>query len=164
MSVITQMILQADNELRYLTAGELNNLRDYLNSAEKRFRIINTLRDREKEIINQSTKMLFQMHPEYINVGGNAAGSKQRSLCIRDYGWYLRLITYGILAGDKTPIEKIGTFGVRDMYNSLNVPIIGMVDSIKCLKSVAISEFRNNKEYIEIVIPYFDYLAEAIAR
>jgi allophycocyanin alpha subunit len=35
----------------------------------------------------------------------------------------LRLITYGIIAGDDTPIEEIGLVGVREMYNSLGTPI-----------------------------------------
>jgi len=56
--------------------------------------------------------------------GGNAYGSAN-ALCLRDYGWYLRLITYGVLAGDKEPIEKIGLIGVREMYNLWEYPFQG---------------------------------------
>ena len=96
------------------------------------------------------------MHPEYITPGGNASGARQRSLCLRDYGWYLRLITYGILAGDKAPIETIGIVGAREMYNSLGVPMIGMIDAMKCLKEAALNSC--DQEDTLLIEPYFDFI------
>nr|WDA98930.1 allophycocyanin gamma subunit [Sciadococcus taiwanensis] len=162
MSLVSQIIIQADDELRYPTSGELESLQDYLNTGERRFKILRVLRDKEKEIVTRASKKLFQIHPEYIGPGGNAAGARQRALCLRDYGWYLRVITYGILAGDKGPIEKIGVFGVRDMYNSLGVPIIGMIDSIECLKESALAELNNEKD-AELAAPYFDFLIRGMS-
>jgi allophycocyanin alpha subunit len=43
--------------------------------------------------------------------------------CLRDMDYYLRLITYGVVAGDVTPIEEIGLVGVREMYKSLGTDI-----------------------------------------
>ena len=163
MSFVSQVIIEADNELRYLNGGELEVLRAYLNSSEKRIKIIKTLRDREKEIISKASKKLFQIHPDYIGPEGNASGSKQRALCLRDYGWYLRLITYSIIAGDKHPVEKIGLLGVRDMYNSLGVPLMGMVDSIQCLKETALTELKSEEE-VELAEPYFDFVIQNIAQ
>nr|UNJ16143.1 allophycocyanin gamma subunit [Galdieria sp.]WDA99615.1 allophycocyanin gamma subunit [Galdieria sulphuraria] len=161
MSLISQIINTADEELRYLNGGELSTLIYFFNTANTRINIINKLKEREKDIIQNASKKLFQLHPEYVSSGGNASGPKQRALCLRDYGWYLRLVTYGILAGDITPIEKIGIIGVKDMYNSLGVPIIGMYDAIKCLKEASISIFELDEEK-KLVIPYFDYLSNAI--
>ena len=101
------------------------------------------------------------MHPEYIAPGGNAQGAKKRSLCLRDYGWYLRLITYGIIAGDKESIETIGIIGVREMYNSLGVPILGMIDSIECLKESALECL--SKEDQNILAPYFDFIIQGMS-
>nr|QUE28930.1 ApcD [Madagascaria erythrocladioides] len=114
------------------------------------------MRNKEKDIIRVASKKIFQIHPEYITPGGNAAGARQRSLCLRDYGWYLRLVTYGILAGDKKPIENIGTIGVREMYNSLGVPIIGMIDAINCLKEATLDIC--NEEDAASIEPYFDFI------
>lgn len=108
----------------------------------------------------KSTEDLWKIHPEYIAPGGNAAGAKQRAQCIRDYGWYLRLITYGILAGDKQPIEEIGLIGVREMYNNLNVPLVGMADALRCLKASAVSLLSS--EDAAVAEPYFDYVIQAM--
>jgi allophycocyanin-B len=161
MSVVSQIILKADDELRYPSSGELKNIQEFLKTGEQRLRIANLLAESEKKIVEQASKQLWQLHPEYIAPGGNAFQSKPRAQCIRDYGWYLRLVTYGILAGDKGPIESIGIVGVREMYNSLGVPVPGMVDSISCLKEAALKLL--NSEDAAATAPYFDYIIQSMS-
>lgn len=161
MTVVSQVILQADDELRYPSSGELNNIKDYLQTGEQRIRIVSTLAENEKKIVQEATKQLWQKRPDFIAPGGNAYGQRQRALCVRDYGWYLRLITYGILAGDKQPIEEIGLIGVREMYNSLGVPVPGMVEAISCLKKASLNLL--NAEDAAEAAPYFDYIIQAMS-
>lgn len=161
MSIVSRVILDADNELRYPSIAELKNITDYFSTTNERIKISCILRDKEQSIIQIASKAIFKIHPDYIAPGGNAQGVRKRSLCLRDYGWYLRLITYSILAGDKESIEKIGLIGVREMYNSLGVPIIGMIDSIECLKN-AVFEFLEENERI-LVAPYFDFIIQGMS-
>ncbi len=161
MSVVSQVILKADDDLRYPSSGELKNIQSFLQTGEQRIRIATTLAESEKKIVERASKQLWQKHPEYIASGGNAAGQKQRAQCLRDYGWYLRLVTYGVLAGDIEPIEKIGLIGVRDMYNSLGVPIDGMADSIAALKEAAINLLTD--EDSAAAAPYFDYIIQSMS-
>jgi allophycocyanin-B len=158
MSVVSQVILQADDELRYPTSGELQSITNFFKTGLRRTRIAAILTENEKRIIDDASKNLWKIHPDYIAAGGNASGSKQRAQCLRDYGWYLRLVTYGILAGDKGPIESIGLIGAREMYNSLGVPMPGMVDAIKCLKAAALN-LLNDADAAESA-PYFDFIIQ----
>ena len=161
MTVVSQVILQSDDELRYPSSGELKNIKDYLQTGEQRVRIVSTLTENEKKIVEQATKTLWQKRPAFIAPGGNAYGQRERALCIRDYGWYLRLVTYGILAGDKEPIEKIGLIGVKEMYNSLGVPVPGMVEAIKGLKEASINLL--SAEDAQQAAPYFDFIIQAMS-
>jgi allophycocyanin-B len=161
MSVVSQVILNADDELRYPSSGELNSISEFFKTGEQRMRIASTLADNEKKIVQEASKQLWQLRPDYIAPGGNASGNRERALCLRDYGWYLRLITYGVLAGDKEPIESIGLIGVREMYNSLGVPVPGMVDSIKCLKKASLALLTDEDGLA--ASPYFDYIIQAMA-
>jgi len=161
MSVISEVILKADDELRYPSSGELKNINEFLRTGEQRMRIATTLAENEKKIVQQASKQLWQKRPDFISPGGNAYGEKQRALCLRDYGWYLRLITYGVLAGDIGPIEKIGLIGVREMYNSLGVPVPGMVESIRCLKQASLDLLA--QEDAAEAEPYFDYIIQAMS-
>jgi allophycocyanin-B len=161
MTVVSQVILQSDDELRYPSSGELKNIQDYLKTGEQRVRIISTLTENEKKIVEQATKTLWQKRPDFIAPGGNAYGQRERALCVRDYGWYLRLVTYGILAGDKEPIEKIGLIGVKEMYNSLGVPVPGMVEAIKGLKEASINLL--SAEDAQQAAPYFDFIIQSMS-
>jgi len=52
--------------------------------------------------------------------------------------YYLRLVTYGIVAGDVTPIEEIGIVGVREMQKPWH-SIEGVAESVRAMKNVATS-------------------------
>jgi allophycocyanin-B len=161
MSVVSQVILNADDELRYPSSGELKSIKEFLRTGEQRMRIVSTLSENEKKIVQEASRQLWRKRPDFIAPGGNAYGDRQRALCLRDYGWYLRLITYGVLAGDKEPIEKIGLIGVREMYNSLGVPVPGMVESIRCLKQAALA-LLSDEDAAETA-PYFDYIIQSMS-
>lgn len=161
MSVVSQVIFNADDELRYPSSGELKSIQEFLQTGEQRVRIASTLAENEKKIVQEASKQLWRKRPDFIAPGGNAYGDRQRALCLRDYGWYLRLITYGVLAGDKEPIESIGLIGVREMYNSLGVPVPGMVESIRCLKQASLSLLAD-EDAVEAG-PYFDYIIQAMS-
>jgi allophycocyanin-B len=161
MSVVSQVILKADDELRYPSSGELEGIKKFLKTGAQRVRIAETLASSEKKIVDQASKDLFRLRPEYRSPGGNAYGQKQYNQCIRDLGWYLRLVTYGVLSGDKEPIETTGLIGVREMYNSLGVPVPGMIDSIRCLRNAAVALL--SKEDADEATPYFDYIIQAMS-
>ncbi|MGB7440226.1 MAG: allophycocyanin subunit alpha-B [Coleofasciculaceae cyanobacterium] len=161
MSVVSLFILKADDELRYPSSGELQSINNFLKTGEQRMRIVSTLAESEKKIVQEASKKLWQKRPEYISPGGNAYGQRERNQCLRDYGWYLRLVTYGVIAGDKEPIEKIGLIGVREMYNSLGVPVAGMADSVRCLKEASLGLL--SEEDAMATAPYFDYIIQAMS-
>ncbi len=161
MSVVSQVVLQADDELRYPSAGELQSIAEFFKSGEVRVQIANTLGSNEKRIVEQASRQLWQKRPDFIAPGGNASGSRERALCLRDYGWYMRLITYGLVSGDKEPIESIGLIGVREMYNSLGVPVPGMAEAIRCLKAASLALLSD--EEAAVAAPYFDYIVQAMS-
>ncbi|NEP05128.1 MULTISPECIES: allophycocyanin subunit alpha-B [Okeania] len=161
MSVVSQVILKADDELRYPSSGELQAINTFLKTGEQRVRIASVLSENEKRIVDKASQELWRRRPDFIAPGGNAFGQRERALCLRDYGWYLRLITYGVLAGDKDPIESIGLIGVREMYNSLGVPVPGMVESIRCLKEASLALLDD--EDVQEAAPYFDYIIQAMS-
>ena len=161
MSVISQVLERADEELRYPTISELQSVKDFLSTGAQRIRIATILAESEDKIVKKATTELFRIHPDYISPGGNAYGQRQRSQCLRDFTWYVRLTTYGVLAGDKDPIEKIGIIGVREMYNSLGVPLVGMADGVRCLKDASLALL--SKEDAVTTEPYFDYIIQALS-
>jgi len=160
MSVVRDLILQADDQLRYPTGGELRSMVEFLSGGSGRLNIVRVLTDNEKKIVDESAKQLFSRKPEYVAPGGNAYGQKQRAQCLRDFSWYLRLVTYGVLAGSTELIQKIGLEGAREMYNSLGVPMPGMVESMRCMKDASLALLSTGDA--AIAAPYFDFLIQGM--
>jgi allophycocyanin-B len=160
MSVVRDLILQADDQLRYPSGGELRSMVEYLSRGAERLAVVRVLTDNEKKIVDEAAKQLFQRKPDYVAPGGNAYGQKQRAQCLRDYSWYLRLVTYGVLAGSTEMIQQIGLVGAREMYNSLGVPMPGMVEAMRTLKEAALDLL--NGEDAALAAPYFDFLIQGM--
>jgi len=81
--------------------------------------------------------------------------------CLRDMDYYLRLVTYGVVAGDVTPIEEIGVIGAREMYRALGTPLEAMAEAIREMKAVAMSILTGSDA--EEAGTYFDYVVGALA-
>ncbi|MEL6138838.1 MAG: allophycocyanin subunit alpha [Cyanobacteria bacterium J06626_23] len=160
MSIVTKSIVNADAEARYLSPGELDRIKGFVTSGERRLRIAQVLTESRERIVKQAGDQLFQKRPDVVSPGGNAYGEEMTATCLRDMDYYLRLITYGVVAGDVTPIEEIGLVGVREMYNSLGTPIPAVAEAVRCMKSVA-SSLLSGDDAAEAA-SYFDYVVGAM--
>lgn len=160
MSIVTKAIVNADAEARYLSPGELDRIKSFVTSGERRLRIAQALTDNRERIIKQAGDQLFQKRPDIVSPGGNAYGQEMTATCLRDMDYYLRLVSYGVVAGDVTPIEEIGVVGVREMYKSLGTPVEAVAESVRAMKNVAAS-MMSGEDAAEAGA-YFDYLVGAM--
>ncbi len=160
MSIVTKSIVNADAEARYLSPGELDRIKSFVSSGERRLRIVQALTENRERIVKQAGDQLFQKRPDVVSPGGNAYGQEMTATCLRDMDYYLRLITYGVVAGDVTPIEEIGVVGVREMYKSLGTPIEAVAEGVRAMKNVATSMMSG--EDASEAGSYFDYLVGAM--
>ncbi len=161
MSIVSKSIVNADAEARYLSPGELDRIKSFVVSGDRRLRIAQTLTDSRERIIKQAGDQLFQKRPDVVSPGGNAYGEEMTATCLRDMDYYLRLVTYGVVAGDVTPIEEIGIVGVREMYKSLGTPVDAVVESVRAMKSVSLSLLSG--EDSDEAGAYFDYVIGAMS-
>ncbi|MBD2161976.1 MAG: allophycocyanin subunit alpha [Limnothrix sp.] len=156
MSIVTKSIVNADAEARYLSPGELDRIKAFVSTGAQRLRIAQILTDARERIVKQAGEQLFQKRPDVVSPGGNAYGEEMTATCLRDLDYYLRLVTYGIVAGDVTPIEEIGLVGVREMYRSLGTPIDGVAEGVRGMKAAA-AGLLSGEDAAE-ASAYFDYV------
>ncbi|KOR35174.1 MULTISPECIES: allophycocyanin subunit alpha [Planktothricoides] len=161
MSIVTKSIVNADAEARYLSPGELDRIKSFVTTGEKRLRIVQILSESRERIVKTAGDRLFQKRPDVVSPGGNAYGEQMTATCLRDLDYYLRLVTYGIIAGDVTPIEEIGIVGVREMYKSLGTPIDAVAQGVREMKEAA-SSLLSAEDAAE-ASSYFDYVIGAMS-
>ncbi|MEM6501317.1 MAG: allophycocyanin subunit alpha [Cyanobacteria bacterium P01_C01_bin.89] len=160
MSIVTKSIVNADAEARYLSPGELDRIKAFVTTGAQRLRIAQILTEGRERIVKEAGNQLFQKRPDVVSPGGNAYGEEMTATCLRDMDYYLRLVTYGVVAGDVTPIEEIGLVGVTEMYRSLGTSIEAVAESVRLMKSVA-TGLMSGDDAAEAGA-YFDYVAGAM--
>ena len=73
----------------------------------------------------------------------------------------MNLFAYSILAGSEKPLEEIGTLGIKEMYNNLEIPLRNLVEAMRCIKEEAVS-MMSEEDAVEVG-PYFDYFIQALS-
>ncbi|MBC6417937.1 MAG: allophycocyanin [Prochloron sp. SP5CPC1] len=160
MSIVTKSIVNADAEARYLSPGELDRIKAFVTGGASRLRIAQIMTESRERIVKEAGDRLFQKRPDVVSPGGNAYGEEMTATCLRDMDYYLRLISYGVVSGDVTPIDEIGLVGVREMYKSLGTDIGAVAQSVREMKDVA-SSLMSAEDAAEAA-SYFDYVIGAM--
>ena len=135
--------------------------RSFVGGGQRRLRVAQVLCESRERILKQAAGQLFQKRPDVISPGGNAYGEEMTATCLRDMDYYLRLVTYGVVAGDVTPIEEIGVIGAKELYRSLGTPLEAMASAVREMKIVAMGLLTGADA--EEAGTYFDYVVGALA-
>jgi allophycocyanin-B len=110
----------------------------------------------DKKIVEEGSRRFWAKCP---NTPSNRGNPQKTALCQRDQSWYIRLISYCVLAGNDKPLEDIGLNGMREMYVSLGVPLPNLRMAMTSLKEVTAGLLT--AEEMALVAPYFDRLIRA---
>lgn len=156
MSIVAKAIAQSDRADRFLSSAELTQLQDFFSRGNVRISAAQKLAVNQQKIVDQGSQQFWAQCP---NTPSNRGDSQKTALCQRDQGWYIRLVSYCVLAGNSKPLEDIGLDGMREMYVSLGVPLANLKFAMRCLKSVAMGILSSEEG--ALAGPYFDLLIRA---
>ncbi|HEY9827872.1 MAG TPA: hypothetical protein V6D19_20740 [Stenomitos sp.] len=70
MSIIKKLIVHADAESRYLTPGEMDQIKSFMKSGDRRLRLVKTLTERRERIVKEATSTAWHKFTYYIEVQG----------------------------------------------------------------------------------------------
>ena len=157
---ITNVINKSDVQGLYLDTASMTNLESYFASGELRVRAAATISANASAIIRDAVAKAL-LYSDITRPGGNMYTTRRYAACIRDLDYYLRLVTYGIVAGDVTPIEEIGVIGAKELYRSLGTPLEAMAEAVREMKNVAMGLLTGSDA--DEAGTYFDYLVGALA-
>ncbi|NJN30722.1 MAG: allophycocyanin subunit beta [Synechococcales cyanobacterium RM1_1_8] len=119
---------------RYLDQGALDRLKAYFAQGEARTQVATLINANAAEIVQQASLRLFDAVPELLRPGGNAYTTRRYSACLRDMDYYLRYVSYALVAGTNDVLDERVLQGLRETYNSLGVPIGPTVRGIQFMK------------------------------
>jgi phycobilisome core component len=133
---VTTLIGNYDSTGRYLDRNAIDSLKSYFASGTARVEAAAVINANAAGIVKETGLRLFDQLPELIAPGGNAYTTRRYAACLRDMDYYLRYASYALVAGDTNVLDERVLEGLRETYNSLNVPIGSTVQGIEIMKEI----------------------------
>jgi len=155
-SGVIQLFQKADEERRYLSDGDLEQIRAASSQTEGLINTARLLRDRAPEIIDEARQQVLAQFPQITQPGGELYPPKRAENCWRDFWHFLRCITYGIAGGSSQFTCSEGLHYMNLLYQELQVPLEAMVVGLEGIKAASCKRVPDVEP--ETLAPYFDHL------
>lgn len=133
---VTKLIKNYDITGRYLDRDAVDTLKAYFETGTARVKAASVINGDAAGIVKQTGLRLFEELPELIRPSGNAYTTRRYAACLRDMDYYLRYASYALVAADTNVLDERVLQGLRETYNSLNVPIGSTVRGIQIMKEI----------------------------
>ncbi|MGB0560672.1 MAG: allophycocyanin subunit beta [Spirulinaceae cyanobacterium] len=133
---VTSLINTYDLTGRYFDRNAMDSLKAYFESGQARLAVAGMITANAAAIVKAASASLFEQVPELLLAGGNAYTTRRYSACLRDLDYYLRYASYALVAADTDVLNERVLEGLRETYNSLEVPIGPTVRGIQIMKDV----------------------------
>jgi phycobilisome core component len=137
---VTNLIRTYDITGRYLDRDAIDKLKDFYASGSARVAAANAVNAKAASIVKKTGLRLFEELPELIRPSGNAYTTRRYAACLRDLDYYLRYATYALVAADNNVLDERVLQGLRETYNSLEVPIGPTVIGVQIMKEIVKEE------------------------
>lgn len=161
---VTNILNRYDLIGKYLDKTAINEINDYFSTALTRIQAIKLINSQSSKIIKETATKLYEEQPELLRPGGNSYTTRRYAACLRDIEYYLRYASYALIAGSTDILDERVLDGLKDTYNSLNVPISPTVRSIELLNQIIQNEliFSSDRDKILINKP-FNHMIKALS-
>jgi phycobilisome core component len=161
---VTSLIATYDLTGRYLDRNAVDTLKAYFVSGTTRVQAATVINANAAVIVKQAGLQLFDELPELIRPGGYAYTTRRYAACLRDMDYYLRYVSYALVAGSMDVLDERVLQGLRETYNSLGVPIGPTVRGIQIMKEIVKDQLAvAGVESTGIVDQPFDHLCRDLA-
>ncbi|TYQ28615.1 phycobilisome protein [Pseudanabaena sp. UWO311] len=150
----------ADDQGRYLTDADLQQIQELAPELAKFVPIVQLLRDRVNDIIDEARAEVLQAFPQITQEGGGLYPAERANACWRDFWHFLRCITYGITEQRTDYLSTEGLQYMNLLYQELQVPLDAMVVGLEGIKTASLKRLDSEQKFE--LPPYFDCLIEQL--
>ena len=106
---------------------------------------------------------MYRELPELLRPGGNSYTTRRYAACLRDIEYYLRYASYALIAGNTNILKERVLNGLKETYNSLNVPLAPTIRVIQLLQEIIEEEILAlDNEYKNIISEPFQYMIKTL--